>query len=267
MNLRYGYCKEYSTPLKTEVDYALIDEIARAGYDYVEMRAMLVSSLDEGEYRKLRIYLRDAGLGCDCCCALFPASVRITTADADRAMIAAYTEKTFERCSALGAKKIVFGSAPARALDDQTTEEQGFARMADVLSGTIVPLAEKYDVTVVIEPLRAVACNFIHTLAEGARVVSDVSSERVRLLADTIHMQSNEDDPDAILTYAPILRHVHISELSRVLPEDGYSPYVARVLRNLRMIGYEGTISFETNRGKTPDSMAKALRLLKTELK
>ncbi len=264
--MRYGYCKEYSTPLKTEVDYALIDEIARAGYDYVEMRAMLVSSLTEEEYRKLRAYLRDAGLGCDCCCALFPGSVRITPADADRAQIAAYTEKTFDRCCALGAKTFVFGSVGARNLDAETTVEQGYARMADILSGIVVPLAERYDATVVIEPIRKATCNFIHTLADGARVVSDVASPRVRLLADTIHMQSNEDDPDAVLTYASILRHIHIAELARVLPEDDYSPYVAHVLRNLRTIGYDGTISFETNRGKGPDSMAKALRLLKTEM-
>ena len=32
--MRYGFCKEFSTPLKTEVDYDLIKMIKEAGFDF-----------------------------------------------------------------------------------------------------------------------------------------------------------------------------------------------------------------------------------------
>ena len=56
--MRYGFCKEFSTPMKTEVDYDLIQMIKDAGFDFVEMRAMLVSQLSEAEFHKLAEYLK-----------------------------------------------------------------------------------------------------------------------------------------------------------------------------------------------------------------
>ncbi len=265
--MKYGFCKEFSTPMKTEVDYDLIRMIKDAGFDYVEMRAMLVESLSDEEFDKLYNTLKELELDCDCCCALFPKTIRVTGASIDLERISEYVEKTFSRCKKLGASKIVFGSAPARALDEETDEDTGYAQIAEVIKRVIVPACKKYGITVVMEPLRADACNFINTLADGARVVETVNSPCVQLLADTIHMNSNNDNIDDIVKYKDILKHIHISELQRVLPEDGYSDYVSGVLANLRTIGYEGTVSFETKNGSGLPSMIKALNLLKTNFK
>ncbi len=262
--MRYGFCKEFSTPLKTEVDYELVKMIKEAGFDYVEMRAMLVSALSDEEFDKLYNTLKDLDLDCDCCCALFPKTIRVTGKTVNFEEIEAYIEKTFSRCKKLGASKIVFGSAPARALDDETDVETGYAQICEVISKVIVPACEKYDMTVVMEPLRADACNFINTLADGARVVETVKSPYIQLLADTIHMMSNEDNCDDVLKYKDILKHIHIAELQRIMPEDGYSDYIAAVLKNLKQNGYDGTISFESKNGDGLKSMKKALALLKS---
>ncbi|MBO4980111.1 MAG: sugar phosphate isomerase/epimerase [Clostridia bacterium] len=261
--MKYGFCKEFSTPMKTEVDYGLIRAIKEAGFDFVEMRAMLVASLTDEEFEKLAALLKELELGCDCSCALFPRTIRVTGSEVNEDEVAAYLEKTFSRLARLGAKKVVFGSAPARALDENTTEEMGYAQMAALCQRVIVPACEKYDITVVIEPLRATACNFIHTLGEGMRVVEAVNHPRIQLLGDTIHMMSNEDNVEDIKTYAASLKHFHIAELERILPEDGYSDYVQTALDNLKAIGYDGTVSFETKNGSGVESMKKALALLK----
>jgi sugar phosphate isomerase/epimerase len=263
--MRYGFCKEFSTPLKTEVDYDLIKMIKDAGFDFVEMRAMLVSALSDEEFDKLEKTLRELDLACDCCCALFPRTIRVTGKSVDYAEVEAYIEKTFDRCQRLGAKKIVFGSAPARALDEEITEDEGYAQIADVIKKVIVPACEKYDMTVVMEPLRADACNFIHTLADGMRVVDAVKSDKIRLLADTIHMMSNNDNPADVIKYKDSLKHIHIAELARVMPEEEYSDYIQTVLENLRKIGYDGTVSFESKNGDGLNSMKKALALLKKQ--
>ncbi|MBQ3554270.1 MAG: sugar phosphate isomerase/epimerase [Clostridia bacterium] len=264
--MRCGFCKEFSTPLKTEVDYKLIKTIKEAGFDFVEMRAMLVSSLTDDEFDKLYNTLKELDLGCDCCCALFPKTIRVTGKTVDLEEIKAYIEKTFERCKKLGAKKIVFGSAPARALDEETDLETGYAQICDVISKVIVPACEKYDMIVVMEPLRADACNFINTLADGARVVETVKSPYIQLLADTIHMMSNNDNYDDIVKYKDILKHIHIAELQRIMPEDSYSEYIETVLKNLKQNGYDGTVSFESKNGEGLESMKKALALLKNTM-
>ena len=262
--MRYGFCKEFSTPMKTEVDYELIRMIKEAGFDYVEMRAMLVESLTDEEFERLANTLSELSLGCDCCCALFPRTIRVTGAEIDYARIEAYIEKTFSRCHRLGARTIVFGSAPARALDEHTDEETGYRQIVEVIRRAVVPACLRYGITVVMEPLRADACNFIHTLAEGARVVEAVGSPYVRLLGDTIHMNSNSDDPEDVVKYRDILHHFHIAELGRVLPEEEYSDYTRTVIERLRGIGYDGTISFETKNGEGLASMKRALALLKS---
>lgn len=265
--MRYGFCKEFSTPLKTEVDYELIKAIKDAGFDYVEMRAMLVSSLSDEEFERLCGTLALLDLACDCCCALFPKTIRVTGKDRSLDEIRAYLEKTFARCHRLGAKKVVFGSAPARALDENTTLEEGYAHIGEVVREAIIPMCEKYDITVVMEPLRADACNFINTLADGYRVVAEANHPRIQLLADTIHMMSNNDNTDDVIKYADALKHIHIAELQRIMPEDGYSDYIKTVLANLNKIGYDGTVSFESKNGNGLESMKKALALLKANLK
>lgn len=263
--MRYGFCKEFSTPLKTEVDYELIKMIKEAGFDFVEMRAMLVSSLSDEEFEKLYNTLKELKLDCDCCCALFPKTIRVTGKTVNFDEIKAYIEKTFTRCKKLGAKKIVFGSAPARALDEETDLETGYEQICEVINKAIVPACEKHDMMVVMEPLRADACNFINTLSDGARVVKTVNSSSIMLLADTIHMMSNNDNYEDVLKYKDILKHIHIAELERIMPEDGYSDYITRVLENLNIIGYDGTISFESKNGNGLESMKKALKLLKSK--
>lgn len=264
--MKYGFCKEFSTPCKTEVDYELIRKIKEAGFDFVEMRAMLVESLSDEEFEKLANFLEEIDLGCNCSCALFPRTIRVTGKEVDEELIKAYLEKTFTRLKRLGAKKVVFGSAPARALDEETTEDMGYEQMAKICRELIVPACEKYDITVVIEPLRAAACNFIHTLSEGMRVVNAVNHPKIQLLADTIHMNSNNDNPEDVIKYKDSLKHVHIAELERMLPEDSYSDFAKAVIDNLVKIGYEGTISFETKNGEGVESMKKALALLKKTL-
>ncbi len=251
--------------MKTEVDYELIRMIKDAGFDYVEMRAMLVSQLDDTEFEKLANTLKELDLACDCCCALFPKTIRVTGKNVNYAEIEAYLERTFSRCRRLGAKTVVFGSAPARALDEETSQDEGYAQIAEVIRKTVVPACEKYDMTVVMEPLRADACNFINTLSDGMRVVKDVASDRIKLLADTIHMMSNNDDPDDVLKYKDSLKHIHIAELQRVMPEDGYSEFISKVLANLKTNGYDGTVSFESKNGDGLASMKKARALLKSQ--
>jgi len=264
--MKYGFCKEFSTPMKTEVDYELIKMIKEAGFDFVEMRAMLVESLSDEEFEKLANTLEELNLGCECSCALFPKTIRVTGKEVNKEVIAEYLEKTFARLKRLGAKKVVFGSAPARALDEETTQNMGYEQIAKICKDIIVPACEKYDITVVMEPLRSTACNFINTLADGMRVVKAVNSPRIQLLGDTIHMMSNNDNPEDVVKFKDSLKHIHISELERVLPEESYSEFVQRVIKNLVSIDYEGTISFETKNGEGLESMKKALALLKKSL-
>ena len=61
------------------------------------------------------------------------------------------------------------------------------------------------------------------------------------------------------------MRHVHICERDRILPEHGYSEYLQHCLNVLKKHHYDLTITFEAKGGEGPESLAKALALLKKE--
>lgn len=263
--MRFGFCTEFAAVDKNIIDYDLVRRIKEAGYDYVEFPLMLIEKISDEEFEKVVATVKELNLSCEVCCGMFPKTVKLTGPQVDKEQIAAYLEKAFSRAAVLGTHKIVLGSAPARELPEGTDWETGYSQMAEMLVTQVAPLCEKYDVEIVIEPLRSNACNFIHTLTDGMELVNRANSPYVKLLGDSLHMLTNEEDPNHIIEYKDDLRHVHIAEEARGLPEDGYSEYVAQVLKNLKSIGYDNTVSFEAKGGKEPDSMKKALELLKAQ--
>jgi D-psicose/D-tagatose/L-ribulose 3-epimerase len=261
--MKYGFCTGVASTLTEVVDYKLVRQVKAAGYDYVELPLMLVAALSDAQFAALLLELEQLGLGCDCCSNLFPKSIRVVGPEVNPEKITAYLQRAFERAARLKTKKIVFGSAPSRQLPEGWTQEAGYRQLTQLIQEVLLPLCRKYGILIVMEPLRGTACNFINTLPDGMEIVRRVDSPYVTLLADSIHMLSEREDPNHIIKYFESLDHVHISEADRVLPEAVYSGEVQAILERLKGCGYDKTISFETKCGQGPESPKKALDLLK----
>ncbi|MDD5603390.1 MAG: sugar phosphate isomerase/epimerase [Eubacteriales bacterium] len=261
--MRFGFCTEFASAFKDKADYELLERISKASFDFVEFRLKLLAELTEEEFALLSARLRNIGLAADVSCALFPGSIRLTGPDADNRKTRDYLKHAFARAAALGSSKLVFGSAPARELPDGVTWDEGYRQLTHMIKEVMLPLCGQYDINVVIEPIRSNACNFIHTLKDGMKLVEMVDSPRIGLLADSLHMLTNKDDPEDVTRYLNYITHVHISNSSRALPEDEYEPEVLAVLENLKSGKYDNTISFESNAGTVEDSMTKALGKLR----
>ena len=67
----------------------------------------------------------------------------------------------------------------------------------------------------------------------------------LRLLADSVHLFTEREPAEDIVTYAPYLDHIHLCEAGRALPEGGISEGLAEILAAMRRIGYDKTASFE----------------------
>jgi sugar phosphate isomerase/epimerase len=105
--------------------------------------------------------------------------------------------------------------------------------------------AEQSGVAVLFEPLNRYEDHMVNTLAQGAEVIAATGSPAVRLLADTYHMNIEEDDLCAALeSVAPVLGAVHLSDSNRHQPGTGHVPFGA-VLATLRGIGFDGVLSVE----------------------
>lgn len=174
----------------------------------------------------------------------YPSNMKLVGAEVDLAKILAYTEVVMRRARQAGTKILVLGSGGARRIPDgldRNIVEQNFVNLCK----RIAELGDKYNVTVVIEPLRKQETNFINTVREGLKIVKLVNHPNFKLLADFYHMACEDEDPEIIVEAGKDLYHCHIAEKAeRTAPGvkgDDFEPY----LKSLKAINYDGSISLE----------------------
>jgi sugar phosphate isomerase/epimerase len=119
-------------------------------------------------------------------------------------------------------------------------------------------------VVLLFEPLNRYEDHMVNTLAQGAELIAAAGSPGVRLLADTYHMNIEEDDACAALrAAAPVLGAVHLSDSNRHQPGTGHVPFGA-VLATLAEVGFDGVLSVECRlRGEAGEAVATSGRYLR----
>jgi sugar phosphate isomerase/epimerase len=100
-------------------------------------------------------------------------------------------------------------------------------------------------VVLLLEPLNRYEDHMLNTVAQAADLIAECGSPGVRVLADTYHMNIEEDDPCAALrSVAGTLGAVHLSDSNRHQPGTGHVPFEA-IVATLREIGFDGVVSVE----------------------
>jgi len=154
------------------------------------------------------------------------------------------TELALKRAKEVGSTNIVFGSGGSRRIPDGFDRERAKLQHIE-LSKKMAPIAEKYGITISIEPLNRSETNFVNSLAEGAEIVEAVNNPWFRLLADIYHMKKDGEGPEQIRKYGKLIVHCHIAEKeNRTAPGvegDDFRPY----FKALKKIKYKNGLSLE----------------------
>jgi sugar phosphate isomerase/epimerase len=116
--------------------------------------------------------------------------------------------------------------------------------------------AEEAGAVLLFEPLNRYEDHMVNTVAQAAELIAAAGSAGVRVLADTYHMNIEEDDPCAALrSIAEVLGAVHMSDSNRHQPGTGHVPFPA-IVATLREIGFDGVLSVECRpRGEPGEAM------------
>ena len=215
--MRYGVCSGIENPER-------VAAAAAAGFDYIECG---FCSLSRGEDETVNAFARaleKSGIACEAANGFLPRDLAIIDRPENREPIRAYIEKGMERGAKLGLKTVVFGSSAARRVPEGFDFGEGFCQLCEFLRGTASPIAEKYGITLVIEPLRIAECNIINTVKEGVMLAAASGCANVHGLADLYHMVCEGDTCEDIRDLQGRIRHAHISnpagdgKLNRVYP-------------------------------------------------
>ncbi len=179
--------------------------IKAVGYDYAEGHCQEIARkdkdyLDEMKATGLPVVAANCFIG-----------LRIVGEEKDEAAVREYLAKLFENASYLGLKYLVFGSSGARRIPEGMSLEEGREQIVDFLKNDVLPLAEKYNITVAIEPLRPEECNAINTVADGVEIAKKIGSPYIKVLADVAHMYVQNEPMECLLEYKDWLVHAHTS--------------------------------------------------------
>jgi sugar phosphate isomerase/epimerase len=127
--------------------------------------------------------------------------------------------------------------------------------------------AERAGAVLLFEPLNRYEDHMVNTVGQAAELVREAGSPGVRILADTYHMNIEEDDVCAALrSVGDLLGAVHISDSNRHQPGTGHVPFDA-VVATLREIGFDGVLSVECRlRGEPEQAVRDCGRFLRALL-
>lgn len=211
------------------------------GYDYAEGHCQEIAKKD-------RVYLDEMlATGLPMIAANCFIGLRIVGEEKDEAAVREYLAKLFENASYLGLKYLVFGSSGARRIPEGMSLEEGRAQIVDFLKNDVLPLAEKHNIIIAIEPLRPEECNAINTVADGVEIAKKIGSPYIKVLADVAHMYVQNESTDSLLEYKGWLVHAHTSNPApapslgrkRIYPKKGDGFGQASFVNALKEIGVE----------------------------
>jgi sugar phosphate isomerase/epimerase len=175
---------------------------------------------------------------------LLPGELKTLGPNANHEAILERTELALKRAKECGSQYIVFGSGASRIIPEGFDREKAKSQHIEV-TRKMAPLAEKYGITIAVEPLNRGETNFINSLAEGVEIIDAVKSQRVRLLCDIYHMLKEDEPAGEIIKYGKHIVHCHIAEKEKRTPPgvkgDDFRPYLSA----LKKIGYKGGLSIE----------------------
>lgn len=240
---------------------------AEFGYSFVEesVQGFLIPQKSEEEFNEQLVVCKESKLRVFACNSFLPGSLKCVGENAVHPEIMEYAETAFRRAKIAGVKIIVFGSGGSRKIPEGFPLEKARQQFVD-LCIHLGPIAAKYDLIIVVEPLNKKECNFINTVAEGGEIVKEVNHPNIQLLADIYHMKMDNEGPENILKYGKYLRHVHIAEKEgRAAPGthgEDFKPY----FEALKKAKYKGSLSIEC-RWENPETQGmNALKTIKEQI-
>lgn len=206
------------------------------GYDYVECGFALFGKGNEEKYDIFLEEIKKHNIKCESANCFIPGSMKTTGDDIDYEALKEYIDYGMSRGVAVGLKTVVFGSGGSKEVPEGFSQQKAFSQLIYFLKEIVSPIAEKYDITVVTEPLSD--CNIIQTVKEGVYLSAAVDKKNIMGLCDLFHMSIVGDTIEDVKTVKGSIGHAHIAEpITRNFPTDATKYDYKKFIDALEYVG------------------------------
>ncbi len=242
----------------TDEHFPIIQKLARAGYDGVEIPIL---EGDPKHYAKVLAVLTDNGLGCTVVTNMPDARHNPVSPERKlRENALSFMKRVVDCTKALGATLLCgpFYQPVAVFTGTGPTPEEK-ARAAEHARNS-AEYAAAAGITLAVEFLNRFEAYFLTTMEGVDEHVKAVGMPNFKAMFDTFHANIEEDNPAAsIRRHREIITHVHISETNRGVPGRGHNDWPG-IFTALRSTGYDNWLTVESF-GRVIPAFAAATRI------
>ena len=244
------------------------DDFSKAeqfGFDYYEPSAAAVAVMSPSDFAAFEKRVSQSRLRCECFNGLIR-TLQVVGPSVDREALTAYLNPALDRCRALGATIVVWGSASSRNVPEGFSRDQAWQQMRTFLQWA-GEVARSRSIVIAIEPLRKQESNIINTGGEALRLVREVNHPNVKMIIDYYHLREENEDPAILEQARDAIVHLHFANpKGRVWPKSvDEDPVYGRFFELVKKIGFRGGLSIE-GRGSFETDAAASLAFFRKEL-
>lgn len=224
--------------------HEIFHQIAKLGYDGMELHLLHPSHIDRNEVKKLMVQY---GLDITTIGTGMAAKMEgLTFADPDPTVRQQAVLRIKEHIvlAAFLNSAVTIASLMGRVGDDAKDRSVRHSAALACLE-ECCEASTKAGVTILLEPLNRYESDYVNTVEDALSIMKQIGSPSLKLLADTFHMNIEEVDIAASLRKAGAnLGLVHLADSNRQAPGHGHLNF-RDVIKTLRDIHYQGYLSFE----------------------
>jgi sugar phosphate isomerase/epimerase len=217
----------------------------RAGLEYIELSVDRIMRYSENRFEIFKKELAESPLPCLACNNFIDPSIKLAGKEYNRTVFENYVTRALERISSIGAGKVVFGSAKARAIPSYLSVEEGRSQIIERIR-FIAGIAEKHNIEVEIEHLNRMECNCINTFEESTAIAKQLNRPNVKSIFDYYHFAVSGEKEELIRQNEALIGHMHFAcTLERHMPDMDDMVRLKHLFEIFRDCSYNGTFSLE----------------------
>lgn len=233
--IRFGICAQPEQ----------LPQVARAGYDYIELDLNRVLAMDEHAYRSMTAQMQRFDLYAEVVHAPLPEGSPIVGEGVSAQRLHDELSRSFQLARMLGAELVVFDCAASRSLP------RGFdPAMAWRQLGNLIRIMQSHaadsDLRVALLPLRRSSAELMNYVTEATLISAMLRLDRVGVAASRYNMAMEAESLPQLRRTGSLLWHMRASNvLGNHLPRTGDGEDYAALFATLGEMGYEGRVSAE----------------------